>query len=275
MEKELETGVEEKDVNEEKETEHVEEPVENEEALNNAADENQKSEPTPADLIKQQALQAEYVEKMNALLNKNEITDEDIQTVDFVKSELLSQLVGVAVFSSTLGMDDSKIKGADALSTHITNVYVKAALLREKMERKRLAQLEKMDVADAYFGPNQEGSNAANKVTVITDMMLLPRDHHQLTVALSNSSPQLAAALNLVEFAKDPEARLTAMMPDLMQEFKDKTTADEQKGFSAWAEKIVSGLAQMNSKGSMMTALQGVKLGQTLARVSGANELAG
>ena len=60
-------------------------------------------EVSASDLIKQQALQSEYIEKMNSLLNKEDITLEDIQTVEYVKSKLLSQLVGVAVFSSTLG----------------------------------------------------------------------------------------------------------------------------------------------------------------------------
>ena len=232
-------------------------------------------EVSASDLIKQQALQSEYIEKMNSLLNKEDITLEDIQTVEYVKSELLSQLVGVAVFSSTLGMDDSKMKGADALSTHLTNVYVKAALLREKMERKRLAQLEKMDVADAFFSPNQRGANNSSIPMVVTDMMLMPNDHHKLKVGLVNASPKVKQALMISELINSPKERLTAMMPDLIQEFMGKTTPEEQKGFSNWAEKLVTGLTGMSSKGAMMQALQGTSVGKTLARMSALNEVAG
>ena len=233
------------------------------------------SDPTASDLIKQQALQSEYVEKMNALLNKDTLTDEDIQKVEYVKSELLSQLLGVTAFSSTLGMDDSKIMGAEALSGHLTNMYVKAALLREKMERKRLEQLEKMDVADAYFGPNQEGSNSSYNVNIVTDIMLLPKDHHQLKVGLINTSPAIQQALMLSDLVNDPKARLSEMMSSLVQEFKDKTTPEEQSGFSAWAETLVSGLSKMNSKGAMIQALQGMSLGQSLARMTSSKEVAG
>ena len=275
MENELKDEVmEQENLEEEKDSEKVENVLEDE-AVQGRVSEPSNSEPTAADLIKQQVLQAEYVEKMNALLNKETLTDEDIQTVEYVKSELLSQLLGVAVFSSTLGMDDSKIMGTEALSTHLTNVYVKAALLREKMERKRLAQLEKMDVADAYFGPNQEGSNSSYNVNIVTDMMLLPQDHHQLKVGLIKASPAVRQALMLSDLINDPKARLSEMMSGLVDEFKAKTTPEEQRGFSAWAETLVSGLSKMNSKGVMMQALQGMSLGQSLARMTSAKEVVG
>lgn len=259
---------------EEKDSEKAENVLE-EEVVQEQVSESSNYEPAAADLIKQQALQAEYVEKMNALLNKETLTDEDIQTVEYVKSELLSQLLGVSAFSSTLGMDDSKIMAADALSTHLTNVYVKAAVLREKMERKRLEQLEKMDVADAYFGPNQQGSNSSYNVNIVTDMMLLPQDHHQLKIGLIKASPAVQQALMLSDLVNDPKARLSEMMSGLVQEFKTKTTPEEQRGFSAWADTLVSGLSKMNSKGAMLQALQGMSLGQSLARMASAKEVVG
>lgn len=275
MENELENEVMEKEnLEEEKDSEKVKDVLADE-VVQEQDSAPSNSEPTAADLIKQQVLQSEYVEKMNALLNKETLTDEDVQTVEFVKSELLSQLLGVTVFSSTLGMDDSKIMGAETLSTHLTNMYVKAALLREKMERKRLAQLEKMDVADAYFGPNQEGANSSYNVNIVTDVMLTPRDHHQLKIGLINASPAVRQALMLSELANDPKARLTEMMSGLVQEFKDKTTPAEQQGFSAWAETLVSGLSKMNSKGAMLQALQGISLGQSLARMTAAKDVVG
>ena len=275
MENKLENeSIEKENLEEEKDSEKVDAVLEDD-MVQEQDSTPSNSEPTAADLIKQQALQAEYVEKMNVLLNKETLTDEDIQTVEYVKSELLSQLLGVTVFSSTLGMDDSKIMGTEALSTHLTNVYLKAALLREKMERKRLAQLEKMDVADAYFGPNQEGSNSSYNVNIVTDIMLLPQDHHQLKVGLMNASPAVRQALMLSDLVNDPKTRLSEMMSSLVQEFKGKTTPEEQKGFAAWAETLVSGLSKMNSKGLMMQALQGVSLGQSLARMTSAKEVAG
>ncbi len=227
-----------------------------------------------SDLIKQQALQSAYVDKLTTLLNKDELTDEDVQTVDFVKSQLLGQLLGVVAFSATLGMDDSKIMGADVLSSHLKNAYVKAALLREKMERKRLEQLEKMDVADAYFGPRQE-SYVPRKLGYLVTDAILEKDNRSIKLQMADSSPVILGSLMLMDFLKDPEARLKAMMPDLFQEFDTKTTAEDKQGYQSWAEKLVTGLSEMKSKGAMQMALQGVNLGQSLARMSGLNELGG
>lgn len=223
-----------------------------------------------SDLIQQQARQSEYIDKMNALLNKEDISLEDVKMVEYIKSEVLAQLVGVTVFSNNLQADDPRVKAAGALSKHLTNMYTKTELLREKMEKKRLAHLEKMDVADAYFGPNS--SRADNRV--ITDEMLMP-NMHQLTLSLKQSSPKMIGALMLVDFLKDPEARLKAMMPDLIKEFDGKTTASEKQTFSKWAENLIGGLVEMKTNRAIMNALSGNKMANTLVGMSNVNDILG
>ena len=53
-------------------------------------------------LINQQALQSQYIEKLEKLLLKDDISEHDIQNVEFCKAELLAQFLGVTSFSSTL-----------------------------------------------------------------------------------------------------------------------------------------------------------------------------
>lgn len=250
---------EEKAVEEEKEVEPVE-------SVERVAEEPEKEEEktTPADLIRQQALQAEYIEKMNALLNKDEVTQEDIQTVEYVKSEVLGQLLGVAAFSAALDRGDPQIKAADALSTHLTKMYSKTALLREKMERKRLAHLEKMDVADALLG--------SNKQQTMSDDFLIS-NLRRLRLDAGKVSPEMLGLLALTDLENNPEKRLTAMMPDLLNEYRSKTTETEQADLSNWVSTLVSGLSDLKNKGAMLNALEGVNMIQTLNRVNGVNNL--
>lgn len=247
---------------EDKETEHTEDVFVNEEVSKEQGSE----ELTASDLIQQQARQTEYVEKMNALLNKDDISIEDIKNIEYIKSELLSQLVGVMAFSSQMAVDDPRIKAADTLSSHLTKMYTQTALLREKMEKRRLAQLEKMDVADAYFGPT--GSRNANQV--VTDSMLMP-DVKKVIMTLKNTNPAIVGALALADFIKDPETRLNAMKNDLLNEFKLKTSGAEKQNFSQWAETLISGLAEMNTKGAMQNALNGNRLSNKILSLASSN----
>ena len=254
-------------------------------------------------LINQQALQSQYIEKLEKLLLKDDISEHDIQNVEFCKAELLAQFLGVTSFSSTLSNSDNRKKAADVLSSHLGNLYSKTTKLREKLAAKAGLAVLNNDVMETKFG--------SRKPDVVTDDMLVGYDlkkvyfllgsafakimaNPALKEAFINPTPETKAkalAANkaqgslktkgsgtlfslLTDFVNSPEKRLNAQLPDLLQEFNQKIGGDEKNQFFEWADKLVTGLSNLGGKNAILNALQGKDMSKIVGNILGSKDIA-
>ncbi len=254
-------------------------------------------------LINQQALQSQYIEKLEKLLSKDDVTDQDIKNVEFCKAELLAQFLGVISFSSTLSNTDGRKKAADVLSSHLAKLYSKATKLKEKLARKADLGVLGNDVMETKFG--------ASKPDVVTDDMLAGRDLKKVCILLAGgfamifSNPTYReAAMNpsaetrskalamvkaqnatqnsgtgtlfsvLTDLVSSPEKRLTAQLPDLLDEFNQKVVGEDRNQFTNWAESLVTGLSNLGGKNSILNALQGKDMSKIMGNLMGSKNIA-
>ncbi len=220
-----------------------------------------------AQLIRQQALQSQYIEKLEKLLLKDEITEQDMQNVEYCKAELLSQFLGVTSFSSSLADTDARKKAADILSSHLGNLYAKTAKLKEKLAKKEALSIIQNDVSETKFGAS------STKYRTITDNMLTP-DLKNISILASSLTAFVFEKTPLKNLVNNPKTRLTAMLPDLMDEFEQKTTSDEKESFLKWANVLTTGLSKLGSVKSMMSALQGKDISKIMGKLMDSKNIA-
>ena len=256
-----------------------------------------------AGLINQQALQSQYVEKLEKLLSKEDVTEHDIQNVEFCKAELLAQFLGVTSFSSTLSNSDNRKKAADVLSSHLGKLYSKTTKIREKLAAKADLGVLSNDVMETKFG--------ASKTDVVTDDMLIGCDLKRVYFLLGSAFAKIVAnpvlreafmnpnvetkakalasiktqsagkqktSVSLVsmltDLINDPEKRLNAQLPDLLQEFNQKIGGDEKNQFFEWADKLVTGLSNLGGKNAILNALQGKDMSKIVGNILGSKDIA-
>lgn len=253
MEKELQ---EEKVIEAQEAENKAEEKVDEKETV---AEEKRESENVAAQTVQHQALQSQYIDKLISSLSKDDITPEDVQNVEFCKSEILSQLLGMTAFSMGLDKADQRKLAVDAVTSHLTKLYAKTAKLKEELARRQIKTVERIDVMEAKFGSGKQG--------VVTDEMLQP-DFKTVQLALLTSIPGLSKALSLKDLVTNPTARLKSLLPDLLTEFDQKTSADDKQSYAQWANLLVEGLSAYSSKGAMLTALQGKGLSKMMKQLS-------
>lgn len=256
-------------------------------------------------LIDQQALQSQYIEKLEKLLSKEDVTEQDVQNVEFCKAELLAQFLTVSSFSSSLQNSDSRKKAADVLSSHLGKLYSKTAKIKEKLAQKASLELLDRDVREMKFG-------SGKPTTVVTDEMLQGRDLKRVCFLLAGglsalvANPVLREAVTnpnaktrskalavakaqssaeksgsdgtlfsmLTDLVNNPEKRLNAQLPDLLGEFNRKIGDDDKNQFFSWADKLVTGLSNLGGKASMINALQGKGLSKVMGNILGSKDIA-
>lgn len=204
-----------------------------------------------AKVVQFQAQQSQYIDKLTAIFSKDEISQEDVQNVEYCKAEILSQLLGMTSYAMQLSADDGRKVAADAVTSHLTKLYEKTAKLREEAARKKNKTIEHRDVMEAKFG--------SGKTDVVTDEMLQP-DFKLVTLALVGAVPGLSKALSLKDLITNPTARLETLLPDLLKEFNQNTSDETKNSYQTWANLLVEGLGKLGGKNSMMNALQGKAL---------------
>ncbi|MBQ8250951.1 MAG: hypothetical protein IJY92_03450 [Alphaproteobacteria bacterium] len=256
-------------------------------------------------LINQQALQSQYIEKLEKLLLKEDVTEQDVQNVEFCKAELLAQFLTASSFSSSLQNSDSRKKAADVLSSHLGKLYSKTAKIKEKLAQKASLELLDRDVREMKFG-------SGKPTTVVTDEMLQGRDLKRVCFLLAGglsalvANPVLCEAVTnpnaktrskalavakaqssaeksgsdgtlfsmLTDLVNNPEKRLNAQLPDLLGEFNRKIGDDDKNQFFGWADKLVTGLSNLGGKASMLNALQGKGLSKVMGNLLGSKDIA-
>ena len=211
---------------------------------------NVSNQPEHAELIQQQADQTHYINKLDSILQKEEITDDDLQNIEYCKSALLTQILSVGIFAGGANTVETTKLAAETLSSHLSKLYAKAAKVSEKAAEKRRFQVEKLDVADAYFGPNK-------RKDYVTDSMLII-DEKKITADLRKLVGLDGKVLNLKKMVTDPIARLKAAMPSLTSEFQGNLTPDENAKLTSWTSNLVNALSLLGSQKEMQNALQGV-----------------
>lgn len=218
-------------------------------------------------LVRQQALQSQYIEKLEKLLLKDEITAQDMQNVEYCKAELLSQFLGATSFSSSLADTDGRKKAAEILSSHLGNLYAKTAKLKEKLAKKEALSIIQNDVSETKFGAS------STKYRTITDNMLSP-DLKNISILAGSLTALIFEKTPLKNLVNNPKTRLTAMLPDLMEEFEQKTTSDEKESFLKWANVLSTGLSKLGSVKSMMSALQGKDISKIMGKLMDSKNIA-
>ena len=248
-------------------------------------------------LINHQALQSQYVEKLEKLLLKEDITPHDIQNVEFCKAELLAQFLGTVSFSASLSNSDERKKAADALSSHLSKLYGKTAKLKEKLALKANNESVGKDVMEAKFS-NKEYAVVTDEMmgydikkicllvgTAFAAIVVDPKLRAAATDPKANmamkmmnskqagSSKTKGSLFSLIsEFVNSPEKRLNAQLPDLLKEFNQKTTDDEKNKFSNWANTLVTVLSKLVVNNSILNALQGKDLSKIMGNIFGSKD---
>lgn len=218
-------------------------------------------------LINQQALQSQYIEKLEKLLLKDEITEQDIQNVEYCKAELLSQFLGATSFSTSLGDTDIRKKAADALSSHLGSLYAKTTKLKERLAQKGALSVIRNDVDEARFGASVDRYR-----TVTDDMLML--DLKKISLVTASVSAFIFEKTPLKNLIDNPKTRLSAMLPDLMDEFNQKTSSEEKESFSKWASMLTTGLSKLGSVKSIMNALQGNDVSKIMGKIMDSKDIA-
>lgn len=246
----------------EEKTEEVLPPVNEAEVSN---EERQETGIPAADLIKQQAMQSQYIEKLEAILLKDEITDYDMQNIDYCRAQILSQLVGVTAFAEQLTKTDERAKAVSVIESHLAKTYAKISGLKEKLARKRGQAGIKTDLAETMLG--------ANKTRTVTDEMQMPHLKHIQLYIVATAVP-IMGQIAFGKMLSDPNSRLTSLMPTLLEEFKQKTSTEEKDSFMAWADTLSKGLSALGNKKSMQNALNGVDLSKVMNALMGEKGIA-
>lgn len=215
-------------------------------------------------LINHQAAQSQYVEKLEKLLLKDDITEQDVQNVEFCKAELLSQFLGAVSFSSSLSDSDARKKAADALSSHLEKLYAKTAKLKEKLALKEKETMQQYDIRDTKFNTHSP---------IITDNML-DSDWKKLAISTSVLASIAISKTPLKDLINNPATRLKAMLPDLLDEFNQKTTPDEKDSFSKWANTLATGLSKLGGTKSIASALQGKNIASLVGKLFDSKNIA-
>ena len=223
-------------------------------------DDQEKPVLTAADLIKQQAAQSQYIEKLEAILMKEDVTEFDLQNIEFCRAQILSQLVGVVAFSEQLKKDDERAKAAAVLEAHLSKVYAKVSGLKEKVARKHGQKAVKDDLAENMLG--------ANKTRTVTDEMLMPH-MKDIQVYIVATAVPLMGKIAFGKMVSDSNTRLASLMPSLLEEFNRKTSVEDKAAFTSWADMLTKGLNALGNKKSMQNALAGVDLSKVMSALMG------
>jgi hypothetical protein len=136
-------------------------------------------------------------------------------------------------------------------------------------------------IGGQYDTPGVSSMVTETKQALLNHIGLKSKDEYAIVLnALvskeNNENPgYLQYLINAMKYhlENNPEKRLTAMMPDLLNEYRSKTTETERNDLSNWVSSLVSGLSDLKNKGAMLNALEGVNMIQTLNRVNGVNNL--
>lgn len=271
-----------------KPVEEVKEPVaEVSEIINDMTKDSDKS--VGANMVGMLADQYQYIQQLETDVYVNEdVSESQLDNISFCKSKILAQLVNVEAFASTLSADDPQQKALNAIRSHLTKTYVKAEKVRARAKSSRFGTEYRKAVAEALYGTNrrqflhldEDYETEPNKIRITMPAMalggtgfalstqtskdsileagkaLMTGDVDKATQALIPQDSRLGIILDLI---KDPEARLSAQMQDLIQELKSKQTPDQQASATKWVTSVLGELMGLRNQNAMTSALKGVK----------------
>lgn len=200
-------------------------------------------------LVETQAAQYQYLESLEARIFADGAIDEgELDNVNYCKSEVLLQLVSVESFAASLNEDDSRKKAVNVLLSHLYKCY-------GKTERLRLRAIDEKFQTDYQKAVGVEKINQRDERNMtMTDDFLMPKDRR---ISLGGAGISIAGLGFLKEFVSDPEQRLKAQMPDLIQELAKKMTGSEQNIANQWVGQLVDELSKLKGVKSMASALEG------------------
>lgn len=211
------------------------------------------------DLVKAQAIQYQYIERLeNEIFSDGRVDENEVQNVSFCKSQVLLQLVSIESFAAGLDAKDPRRTAVDALLSHLYKCYDKTEKLRSKAQAGKFQSDYEKEVAEEKFG--------CRRRRPVTDEMLKPTDRH---IHLMVPAISLAGMSFLKDFLTNPEERIKAQMDDLIEEFQTKTSSEEKDFSKLWSESLVSELSKIKGVQSMIHALEGKNIIPTVKQMAG------
>lgn len=234
--------------------------VENEKSVVQSEDLSVDSTNSLTGLVETQASQYQYIESLeNRIFADNAVDENELNDAAFCKSQVLLQLVCVESFAAGLQTDDPRRTVVDTLLSHLYKCYDKTEKVRSK------AAAEKFQT-DYQKQIGAERVKERHERNIMADDYLMPRNNH---ISLMIPGMSIASIGLLKELVENPQERVKAQLPDLIEELGVKMTPDQKEFANLWTGKLVDELGKFKGAKAMMNALEGNNIMTALKQLAG------